>query len=551
MDDVDAQKCREGRLNYLGTLSYLMIALPMTLLLFNEGFGDLIINAVIPSMYSAVLVTGAVLFKVSLIAALLPYAIVIFVSGYFSFVYRSSIMAHAHRQAKSRHLLREVNPSLNLNRSKKSHDDTGTENYTGTDGDNTVQSGKRSSSSRLYRYFNRLLRIAGHSFQDLVTVLSHHKVSVFIERHSRERALWRDMNRTPYNQGTVVPNAMDAASDRSAVLHSNKEQEKEQEQVNAAVESTEAVTSHSDIDTHTNMNTNTQSRRPLSVPFEISRMIPYNNIEEIISQGAGKVTAEFAHILSETINPIIVSRSSNKKLVQRSTKSHILYETEEALADMENRLSRHSSARHMHGKLQEVSAEELFKDLEDTLERFYPTGLKLTQDQKVEACKQFHIWRIKEGKIVNLSIVGDSTVEVAVCSYIAFRLWFSSDLLKALHSVRRVRTGDARSQREKTRIEGRVARDKSALHIIPPMQPTASSSVFFPEVHSDQNHEPSPTVNPIHLSTSRSSDTLSNLALADTPLPAALQDSEHKNPLPTIRFQARSRGTSQIWPGTP
>ena len=58
MDDIDVFKCREGRLDYLGLLSFMAIAVPMTVILLNEFIGDAILDAVIPGIYAGILVMG-------------------------------------------------------------------------------------------------------------------------------------------------------------------------------------------------------------------------------------------------------------------------------------------------------------------------------------------------------------------------------------------------------------------------------------------------------------------------------------------------------------
>ena len=67
LNDVDALKCRSGRLTYLGMISFALIAMPMSCLLLNEFVGGAVIDAAIPAIYSALLVCGALLFSISLL----------------------------------------------------------------------------------------------------------------------------------------------------------------------------------------------------------------------------------------------------------------------------------------------------------------------------------------------------------------------------------------------------------------------------------------------------------------------------------------------------
>ena len=78
LNDVDAERCREGRTYYPGTLMYLLIAFPAMLFLVHESIGDAVIESVINSIASSVELLGAFLMSVSLLAIVLP--VVLFVA---------------------------------------------------------------------------------------------------------------------------------------------------------------------------------------------------------------------------------------------------------------------------------------------------------------------------------------------------------------------------------------------------------------------------------------------------------------------------------------
>jgi hypothetical protein len=86
VDDVDAMRCRDGRLQYPGVLSFLIIALPMTIILLNEVVGEAIIDAAIPAVYSAILTLGAFLYSISLAALLITFCLALAAANYWTFV---------------------------------------------------------------------------------------------------------------------------------------------------------------------------------------------------------------------------------------------------------------------------------------------------------------------------------------------------------------------------------------------------------------------------------------------------------------------------------
>ena len=72
MDDVDAERCRQGRAYYPGTFMFLLIAFPTTLLLFNKKVGESFVESIINTTASSVEFFGAFLASKSILAIVLP-----------------------------------------------------------------------------------------------------------------------------------------------------------------------------------------------------------------------------------------------------------------------------------------------------------------------------------------------------------------------------------------------------------------------------------------------------------------------------------------------
>lgn len=92
------QKCREGRTDYRGLLSFAAIAVPMTVMLINEFIGDAILDAVIPGIYAGIVVLAADVFAISLRALLLLLGIPLGILFYLIFIYHPARAAHDRRK---------------------------------------------------------------------------------------------------------------------------------------------------------------------------------------------------------------------------------------------------------------------------------------------------------------------------------------------------------------------------------------------------------------------------------------------------------------------
>ena len=77
MDDIDAERCRQGRAYYPGTLIFLLIAFPTTLLLFNKKVGESFIESIINTTASSVELFGAFISTKSVLAVSLTFGLLV------------------------------------------------------------------------------------------------------------------------------------------------------------------------------------------------------------------------------------------------------------------------------------------------------------------------------------------------------------------------------------------------------------------------------------------------------------------------------------------
>jgi hypothetical protein len=85
-------------LEYLGVLSFLVIAVPMTLVLLNDRIGDALLDSALPSAFSCFFFVGSALYSISLTTLLLPIFLVLAVVLYFLCVYRPARAAYSQRE---------------------------------------------------------------------------------------------------------------------------------------------------------------------------------------------------------------------------------------------------------------------------------------------------------------------------------------------------------------------------------------------------------------------------------------------------------------------
>jgi hypothetical protein len=185
ISDVDTQRCRSGRLNYLGWISFAAIAVPMTCILFNEAVGNAIVDAAIPAVYSAILVLGAYLYSISLLALLVTFFLVLAAANYWAFVYRPASLAHSRRKSKLK-----IARQDDMSRLRRSASSAG------------LSASSRAQAESVGAYMWRILNIWKRSIQHGITLVSFRRI-----RHAKKLAstqMWCGMNRSLIFQGLTI-----------------------------------------------------------------------------------------------------------------------------------------------------------------------------------------------------------------------------------------------------------------------------------------------------------------------------------------------------------
>ena len=420
MDDVDAMRCRDGRLQYPGFLSFLMIALPMTIILFNEIIGEAIIDATIPALYSALLTLGAYLYSISLAALLITLFLVLAAANYWRFVYQPASVAYSRRKDKLKRLESEDHNASKFNRLRRSE---------------SIRAMKSSAatSQQSIGYFRRLFNMMKHSVQHGVTLLSFRHTQRAKELNILKK--WCGMNRPSLSQGIV---RTDEASPT-------------------------AMMSPRSINRSFTRSMSSRSKSACRFPESITTMLAASTSSKFVEEKQRKSTLEASMSMSgeDTNYSEFVVTTASQANNRRAVTPYLLFTSKGAISHLRSRLSE-TFGRGVAGSM-DVTESSLFDEFRLMLDIFYPDGVALSPAEKEEACDQFTDWKdsVNDHFILNFQETS-GLVEVRVIPFSMFEEWFSRDILSILQNNLPDRLLD-NSLRHVPNMKKRLARKEATL----------------------------------------------------------------------------------------
>jgi hypothetical protein len=383
-------RCREGRMQYPGMLTFLMIAMPMTIILLNETIGEAIIDATIPALYSALLTLGAFLYSISLAALLVTFCLALAAANYWRFVYHPASVAHSRRKDKLRRLQCEGHNASKFNRLRRS------------------ESMRATTSKPSISYLKRLFNMMKHSVQHGVTLLSFRRT-----QRAKELAIikkWCGMNRPAVSQGTVrtdegLPTMMMSPGS-----------------VNRSISRSFS-----------------RSKSITRFPDNITTMLAASTSSTFVEEKKRRSSLEASMSTSgdENSNPnyseFIVTTASQANN-RRAVTPYLLFTSKGAISHLRSRLSE-TFGRGVAGSM-DVTESSLFDEFRLMLDIFYPDGVALSPAEKEEACDQFTDWKdsVNDHFILNFQGETAGLVEVRVIPFSMFEEWFSRDILSILQN---------------------------------------------------------------------------------------------------------------------
>ena len=404
-------RCRDGRLQYPGFLSFLLIALPMTVILLNEVVGDAIINAAIPAVFSAVLTLGAYLYSISLAALLITFCVTLGVVNYWRLIYHPASVAHSRRKDKLKRLQYEGHSTSKFNLLKR------TESI-------RAMSSTPTTSKQSIGYFRRLFNIVKHSIQHGVTLLSFRRI-----QRGKELAMmrmWCGMNRPSLSQGAIRSEA-------------GSPSQMSQDSVTRSL---------------------SRSKSMCRAPENIMNMLAAASSSKLVELKQRRPSLAASAVSEDTSSEYVVTTASQANN-RRAVTPYLLFTSKGAISHLRSRLSE-TFGRGIAGSM-DVTESSLFDEFRLMLDIFYPDGVALSPAEKAEACDQFTDWKdsVNDHFILKFQET-TGLIEVRVIPFSMFEEWFSRDILSILQNNLPDRLLD-NSLRHVPNMKKRLARKEATL----------------------------------------------------------------------------------------
>ena len=171
-------------MTYLGTTSFLLIAIPMVCIMTNEQLGEALIDAVIPSIISSTQLAGVAFYGSSPIGMIFFCCVIFGIICYKIFILRPPTVLEAHRCDKLKKIelkgpsFRGVHPLRNAKSSNGNFDD-------------------------LTQYLGRIFKLFRHALQHGITGSSRRMFMSRLARHHETIKTWGQMNLPSSSQGVI------------------------------------------------------------------------------------------------------------------------------------------------------------------------------------------------------------------------------------------------------------------------------------------------------------------------------------------------------------
>lgn len=400
MDDVDARKCRDGRLEYLGVISFFFIAVPMTCILFNPMIGGLLIDAAIPAFYTGLMVAGVYLYSASLTVLLVIVFFAIFIMNYWAFVYMPASRAHYKRREK-------------LKRIQSQFNDASTARSRQAASSRSLQS---STAISFMRYLSRVMNIVKRALQHGITLLSVRRKS---RKKSRNfKALWRDKNRPPVQNGIIAgPSSRTGKDSDINVLQSPRIRPPRRRAKNNAILFPSSIISMSTA-------ANAEILRGRTI-FRNDSLGSYSG--SVIYKTSGSEE----DCLKRKIYPMLTFDAKQALTILRSS----LSPKDDPMSDRGVYLSNIDERQRDIDRLQfEVTENNLSNEFWNLLDIFYPDGVALTVSEKEEACERFHAWKVSQGANFAVRASTSGAVQERYINFNLFEGWFKAEILSVVRN---------------------------------------------------------------------------------------------------------------------
>ena len=365
----------------------------MSCLIINERVGDAFIDALLPSIYSSILILGAALYKVSLFALLFPLCAIIFMVNYRTLVYRPARKAHEERRILL--MKRQLSGDFNCREVQSRRQ---------------MHQQSRSSQSKVSDSFagriQRLLIILMYGIISGITHISDKNVKKDIAKKIAYQKLWCLMNQPASHQGAASLSG--GKGHQSDVLAENE---------------------FNDKSFASKRNYTMQKIKTGSTSSEITRILTSSRVWREASYGS-PYTSFFIGIGKPQMqvhskDDLVVTKLLERGESFRELRPVIIFDTGEALLRIWSKLS--TAAVQNDGADDElwkdpfeVPVEDLFEEFENVFDVFYIDGIPMSETEGEEACEFFSKWITVQNPPFKARSSGEVRLNIQMVGFKAF-----------------------------------------------------------------------------------------------------------------------------------
>ena len=386
-------------------MTFAAVAMPMACILLNQTIGEVIIDVMLPTVFSSALILGATLYAISLLALVVPFCFVFGMVIYIMFVYQPAKSALKRRKEKMKKIQLEGMSLWKLNQMRRA---------------SVVKLRARSSNSpkaaiqRLGEYLFRVLILFKQGAIRAVLFLSNQRSADYKAAHWANIKKWGEMNMPAGQQGTIPLKKGRLLSRASS-----------------------GSTGWIKADRKTPM---------YLPPLHIANMMTTSTRwKQLFQEQHERNNKQFAEILDKRSQRVVIKNSSGKRDLAKHLKTSVVFTSEDAIIRLRSHLLSPASLE-CTDDLPRVPMSKLFKEFKDLLGYFYPDGIALTDLEKTEASEQFVAWKDSLKLRYRMGLMGGDLLDANV-NLASFEKWFTKDLMSVIHNILSNRLMDLKCKR--------------------------------------------------------------------------------------------------------
>lgn len=417
--------------------------IPLTCILLNEYVGEKLVNMLISALYSAILIIGARLYTISLVAMIVPLSLFIGCLVIYYAVIRPAKKAHARRLKKMKVKSMSTQSYAVYPHHSAYHPVSRAfaSTYSSTGG-HAERSNRRTEGTS--HYFMRVFKLIKHRVQFSFTSLSKEFYRTKLRRKRRDQRVWCAMNR-PSNCQAFIPSTITTIETPlpllplpsllpppptiplSTTTTTTRKDVKKNLTGNSLVE-VGPPTAIKNIMTHSKVRTVLQSTAAVTLSRRSGRF--YTGTSGILKakdKDKNKDAEDDDNSLSSSVGHLVLMTADQSTSRRRKNQSSMFLEPTEAIARMKGHLK--ASAPQYSKESLHVIMRDLELEFRITLDILYLDGIEMSNEEKMETLELFDDWKVKQ---ISHNVGEDCD---HIISFSSFEEWVTRDIFSTLHSI--------------------------------------------------------------------------------------------------------------------